>query len=110
MHLHRGFGDADVVRNLLVEATGRNLDHDLALAGAECRETLLERSQCPVALPTRTIAREPGLHSIEEFLITKRFCEELNGTPFIACTVIGTSACAVMKMIGTCLFAAARSR
>ncbi len=71
MHLHRGFGDADVVRNLLVEATGRNLDHDLALAGAKCRETLPERSQCPVALPTRTIAREPGLDSIEQFLITE---------------------------------------
>src|SRR4030095_12372289 len=81
MHLHRGFGDADVVRNLLVEETGRNPDHDLALAGAKCRETPVARSQCPAALPTRTTAREPGLHSIEKFLITERFCEELNGTP-----------------------------
>ena len=81
MHLYRGFGDADIVGNLLVEAAGRNVDHDLALAGAERRETLLERSQCPVSFPTDTIAREAGLHSIKEFLITEWFCEELNGTP-----------------------------
>ena len=43
-------------------------------------ETLPERSQGPVALPTGTIASEAGLDSIEEFLITERFCEELNGT------------------------------
>src|SRR5262252_1594646 len=43
MHLHRRFGDANVVSNLLVEATGRGLHHDLTLAGAERVETLPER-------------------------------------------------------------------
>src|SRR5215472_4344411 len=32
MHFHRGFGDADIVGNLLVEATCRDLHHDLPLA------------------------------------------------------------------------------
>ena len=45
MHLHRGFGDADIVGNLLVETTGRDLNHDLTLAGAERFETLPERTQ-----------------------------------------------------------------
>jgi hypothetical protein len=34
---------------------------------------------------------------IEKVLITERFCEELYGPPFIACTLIGISPCAVMK-------------
>ena len=110
MHLHRRFGDADIVGNLFVEATGRDPNHDLALAGAERFETLPEPTQGPITLPTGTIASEAGLDGVEEVLITERFCEELMAPPFIAWTVIGMSPCAVMKMIGTCLFAAARSR
>jgi hypothetical protein len=34
---------------------------------------------------------EAGLDSIEEFLITERFCEGTLWLPFIACTVIGTN-------------------
>ena len=80
MHLHRRFGDADIAGNLFVEATGRDLDHDLALAGAERVETLPERTQGLITLPTGTIASEAGLDSIEEVLITERLCEELYGT------------------------------
>jgi hypothetical protein len=86
------------------------MQHDLALARAERVETLPERSQCPITLPAGTIASEAGLDGVKKILITERLCRNSIAPPFIACTVIGTSACAVMKMIGTCLFAAARSR
>jgi hypothetical protein len=109
MHLHCRFCDAHVAGNLFVEATGRHLGHDLALAGAESVETLLERTQGLISLPTGSVAGKAGLDSVEAILVTERFCDEFYG-PLIACTVIGMSPCAVMKMIGTCRFAAARSR
>ena len=34
MHLHRGFGDADIVGNLFAQAAARHLNYDLALPGA----------------------------------------------------------------------------
>src|SRR5215472_1476357 len=77
MHLHRGFGDADIVGNLLVQATGHNMEHDVTLAGAERVETFPERSQCPFTLPTGTIASEAGLNGVKQILITERLCEEL---------------------------------
>src|SRR4029453_7117865 len=81
MHFHRGFGDADIVGNLFVEATSRDQDHDFPLAGAERVETLPELTQSPIALATGTIASEAGFDSLEEVLITERLCEELYGTP-----------------------------
>src|SRR5262249_4675184 len=80
MHLHCRFSDANIVRDLLIEAACRNLDHDLTLAGAERRETLLKPSQCLVALPVSTIARKASFYSVKEFLITEWFCEKLNCT------------------------------
>ena len=80
MHLHRKFGDADIVGNLFVQATRRDLSHDLTLAGAERFEALPEHTQGPVALPTCTIASEAGLDGVEKFLITERLCEKLYGT------------------------------
>jgi hypothetical protein len=34
MHLHRGFGDADIVGDLFAQATARDLNRDLTLSGA----------------------------------------------------------------------------
>ena len=34
VHLHRGFGDADIVGNLFAQAAARHLNYDLALPGA----------------------------------------------------------------------------
>ena len=79
MHLHRRFSDADVVRNLFVEAPGGGPDHDLALPWAERVEAFPECSQGLVPLPSGTIAREPGHDRIEEILIAERFCQELDG-------------------------------
>jgi hypothetical protein len=95
---------------LFVQATGRNLDHDLTLAGAEGFETLLGAQPMPCRFPTGTIASEAGVDRVEEFLITEWFVRNSMALPFIACTVIEMSACALMKMIDISLFAAARSR
>src|SRR5215470_19537789 len=73
MHLHRGFGDADLVGNLLVQAAGRDLNHDLTLAGAESVEALSEPGQSLTALPSGSIARESRLDRLNEVLVTERF-------------------------------------
>src|SRR5580700_1971332 len=79
MHLHRGFGDADIVRNLFVEATRHHMEHDLPLAGAKGVETLPEHSQYPFTLLSGTVASEAGLNSVKQVLITEWLCEELYG-------------------------------
>jgi hypothetical protein len=80
MHLHRGFGDADIVGNLFVQATGQDAEHDFMLAGAEYVETLLERSQRAITLSARTITSEAGLDGVKQILITERLCKELYST------------------------------
>src|SRR5262245_58942154 len=80
MHLHRGFGDADFVGNLLVEATRHDLEHDFTFARTEAVETLPERSQGSITLPSGPIASKPGLNCLNKVLISERFCQELYGT------------------------------
>ena len=80
MHLHRGYRDAYVAGNLFIEATGRDLDHDLTLAGAERIETRPERTQGLITIPTGTIASEANLDRLEEVLIAERLREEFYGT------------------------------
>ena len=65
MHLHRGFGDADIVGNLLVQAPGHDMEHDVTLAGAERVEPFPQRSQCPLTLSTGTIASEAGVNGVK---------------------------------------------
>jgi hypothetical protein len=76
MHLHGGFSNANIVGNLLVQATGRDLDHDLTLAGTQSLETLSERVEGFVTLAPGTIASEAGPYRIKELLITERFCRD----------------------------------
>src|SRR5262245_63932553 len=45
MHLHRGFGDADIEGNLLAQAAARHLNHDFAFPRAERGEALPEVRQ-----------------------------------------------------------------
>ena len=80
MHLHGGFGDADIAGNLFAEAAARDLNHDLALPGAQRFEALPEGGQSLFILPPSTIAREAELNGVEEVLITERLRQELNGT------------------------------
>jgi hypothetical protein len=53
------------------------MEHDLTFARAEAIETLPERSQLPITLPSGTIASESGFDSLDKVLITERFCQEL---------------------------------
>ena len=77
MYLYCGLSDANIAGDLLIEATGCDLNHDLSLARAERFKTLPEGIQGPITFATRTIASEARLHRIEEILIPERFCEEL---------------------------------
>jgi hypothetical protein len=79
----------------LLKSAGSGLDHDLALTGAKRVETFPEHSQRLFALSTGTIASQTSFDCIEKVLITERFREELYGPPFIACTVVGISPCAL---------------
>src|SRR5277367_2875756 len=80
MHLHGGFGDADIARNLFAEAAVRDLNHDLALPGAQRLEALPEGGQSFLIFPSSAITREADLNGVEELLITERLRKELNGT------------------------------
>src|SRR6476660_6964869 len=79
MHLHGGFGNADITRNLFAKATARDLNHDLALPGAERLEALPEDRQSLFILPPGTIASEADLNGVNEVLITERLRQELDG-------------------------------
>jgi hypothetical protein len=84
MHLQGLFGDANVVGNLLVEAAGSGLDHDLTFARAQRFKTLPECFESVVALPRSAITRETHLDRFEEILIAKRLRQEFTGAPFQA--------------------------
>src|SRR5207244_6277462 len=79
MHLHRRFGDADIAGDLFAEAAARDLNHDLALPGAQRREALPDSDQSLFILPPGTIAREAELNGVEELLVAEWLGQELNG-------------------------------
>src|ERR1700722_1617750 len=80
MHLHGGFGNADIARNLFAKAAMRDLRHDLALPGAQRLEALPEGGQSFLTLLPSAVLREAELNGVEELLITERLRKELNGT------------------------------
>src|ERR1700720_2930313 len=80
MHLHGGFGNADIAGNLFAKAAVRDLNHDLALPGAQRLEAFPERGQSFLILPPSAITIEADLNGVEELLITERLRKELNGT------------------------------
>src|SRR5262245_33767618 len=80
MDLHRGFSDVDIMGNLLVQAAGHDMEHDLTLAGAERVETLPDSSRSPITLPSGAIASESGFDGLNEVLITEWLGQELYGT------------------------------
>src|SRR5258705_13949868 len=82
MHLHGGFGDADIASNLLAKATVRDMNHDLALPGTERLEALAESRQGFFILTPGTITSEAGLDGIKKDLITEWLREELDGAAF----------------------------
>src|ERR1700674_4411692 len=80
MHLHGGFGNADIARNLFAKAAVRDLNHDLALPGAQRLEAFPEGGQSFLILPPSAITIEAELNGVEELLITERLRKGLNGT------------------------------
>jgi len=82
MHFYCGFGNADIVGNLFVKATGHDMEHDFTLAGTKSFETLLQPSQSSITLPSSAIASKSGLDGLNEVLISKRFSQKLYGATF----------------------------
>src|ERR1700730_15127216 len=80
MHFHGGFGNADIARNLLAKAAVRDLNHDLALPGAQRLEASPEGGQSLLILPPSAITSEAKLNGVEELLITERLRKELDRT------------------------------
>src|ERR1700688_1123371 len=80
MHLHGGFGKADIARNLFAKEAVRDLNHDLALPGAQRLEAFPEGGQSFLILSPSAIAIKADLNGVEELLITERLGKELNGT------------------------------
>ena len=80
MHFHRRFSNPDVGSDLLVQAAGRSLDHDLTLTGAERLVALPERGQGLFVVPTSTIASKTRFDRVNEILIAEWLGEEFNGT------------------------------
>ena len=58
MHLHRGFGDAHLAGNLLVQPALRNLNQNRALTRSQYFESRPERAQSFFILAACTVARE----------------------------------------------------
>ena len=110
MHLHRGFGDAHLAGNLLVQPALRDLNQNRALTWRQSFESDPQRAQSLLILAASMAASEPSVYSIQKILVPERLRQKLDGAAFIACTVIGMSPCPVMKTIGSLTPAAARSR
>jgi hypothetical protein len=81
MHLHRGFGDADIAGDLFAETTAHDLDHDLALSGAQRIETIPQGVQSLFILAPSAITREAELDGVEKLLIPEGLGQELDGAP-----------------------------
>ena len=79
MHLHRGFGDADIKCNLFAETPTCNLDHDLPFPWAKGCEALPELRQSPFIFPPGAITRQAQLNGVKEILIAEWLGQELNG-------------------------------
>jgi hypothetical protein len=79
MDLHRGFGDAQVAGNLLVQTPLSDLSQDCALARRQDFESRPKRAQCFFILAACTVSGEPNIHSVQEILVPERLREELDG-------------------------------
>ena len=82
MYLHSGYSDAHFVGDLLVEASGCGLKHDLTFAGTERIKTLPKCAQGFLVFSAGTIVGKPSLDGIEKLLVTEWFCEKLYGATF----------------------------
>src|SRR5258708_2306944 len=79
MNLHRGFGDAHVAGNLLVQSALYDLDENRAFTRRQFFESGPERAQGFFVLAARAVSSEPYIHGIQKILIPERLCQKLDG-------------------------------
>jgi Histidine kinase-, DNA gyrase B-, and HSP90-like ATPase len=78
MNLHCNLADVEIVRNLLVHAPADDKRHDLSFARRQRAKALMQfRHGLGVAAPG-TVALDPQLDGIEQFLIMEWLGQELN--------------------------------
>src|SRR5262249_2442368 len=78
MDFYGDLADADVIRDLLVEATGHHQGHHLTLARGERFEARPQRGDCLFVLHPRVVSREAQLDRVQQVLIAERFGQELD--------------------------------
>ncbi len=82
MDFHRDLADADFAGNLLVEAAGHDKSHDFALALRQGIEAGTEQSYGIFLLALGAIPVETQLDRVQQILVAKRLCHELDRTAF----------------------------
>src|SRR6266481_3430041 len=78
MDLYSDLADADVVRDLLVEAASHHQGHHLTLPGSESLEARPQRGDRLFVLQPRAISREAELNRVQQVLVAERLGQELD--------------------------------
>src|SRR5262252_852670 len=78
MHFYGDFADADVVGDLLVEATNHHQCHYLSLAWGKSLEACPQRGDHLFVLQPRAISPEAQLNRVQQVLIAERLGQELD--------------------------------
>src|SRR6516162_602614 len=78
MHFYGDFADADVVGDLLVDATSHHQGHYLALAWGKSLEAGPQRGDHLFVLQPRAISREAQLDRVQQVLIAERLRQKFD--------------------------------
>lgn len=78
MDLHRGFGDAQVAGDLLIQPPRGDLSQNRPLAFRQHLEARMERTHYGLILAAFTVLGESDVHSIYEILVPERLRQELS--------------------------------
>lgn len=79
MDLYRGFGDAQVAGDLLVQTPLGDLSQNCTLARCQDFESRPERAQCLLILAAFTVLSESKIDRVQKILISERLGEKLDG-------------------------------
>ena len=80
MHLHGGFGDAQLAGDLLVEPARSRPECRIARSrGVSTSNRALSTFRCFFVLAARTVASEPNVYRIQKILVAKRLREKFDG-------------------------------
>src|SRR5262245_40536652 len=81
MHLDCGFSDAHLAGSLLVQPALRDVEQDCVLTWRQCVQSRPKNTQSCLFLPACTIAPDPDIYGIQQILVSKGLCEELDRAP-----------------------------